>query len=85
MKKSLPVVHGKYDGLAARHIACVGSDFIITTNNNYKVDVFKRGVKEKVKTLEIEYMRSSLSHNNYLFIGTEEKTLYLVNSEDFEI
>ena len=43
LKKSLPVVHGKYDGLAARHIAVVGENHIITTNNNYKVDVFKRG------------------------------------------
>lgn len=43
LKKSLPVVIGKYEGLAARHINTVGEEFIITTNNQYRVDVYKRG------------------------------------------
>ena len=76
---------GKYDGLAARHIAVVGDHHTITTNNQYKVDVYRRGDAQKLKTLEIEYMRSSRHHNNYLFIGSEEKTLYLVDTENFDI
>jgi hypothetical protein len=30
-------------------------------------------------------MRCSLVLNKYLFIGTEEKTLYLIDTETFEI
>ena len=47
--------------------------------------MFKRGDARKAKTLDIEYMRYSLVVNDLLFIGTEEKMLYLVDALTFEI
>ena len=49
------------------------------------MDVFKRGDARKLKTLEIEYMRYSLVSDNLLFIGTEEKMLYMLDALTFEI
>ena len=63
----------------------VGEDHILVVNNEHKVDVFKRGASRKIKTLDIEYMRYSLVLNNLLFIGTEEKMLYLIDALTFEI
>ena len=63
----------------------VGEDHILVVNNEHKVDVFKRGASRKIKTLDIEYMRYSLVINNLLFIGTEEKMLYLIDALTFEI
>lgn len=63
----------------------VGEDHILVVNSEHKVDVFKRGDSRKVKTLDIEYMRYSLVLHNLLFIGTEEKMLYLVDALTFEI
>lgn len=60
-------------------------DFIVVVNSDHKVDVFKRGDARKLKTLDIDYMRYSLLVNNLLFIGTEEKMLYLVDALTFEI
>ena len=40
---------------------------------------------QKVKTLEIEYMRCSLHHNNHLFIGTEEEMIFMISLPDFTI
>ena len=54
-------------------------------NSEHKVDVFKRGDARKVKTLDIEYMRYSLVVGDLMFIGTEEKMLYLVDALTFEI
>jgi hypothetical protein len=47
--------------------------------------VFKRGDPKKVKTLDIEYMRFSLVIDNLLFIGTEEKMLFMLDALTFEI
>ena len=64
----------------------VGPDHVLTVNSEHKVDIFKRGESRKVKTLDIEYMRYSLVlDNSLLFIGTEEKMLYLVDAITFEI
>lgn len=64
----------------------VGDDHILVVNSEHKVDVFKRGSPRKLKTLDIEYMRYSLTvADNLLFIGTEEKMLYLVDALTFEI
>lgn len=63
----------------------VGEDHILVVNGEHRVDVFKRGDARKVKTLDIEYMRYSLVMHNLLFIGTEEKMLYLVDALTFEI
>ena len=63
----------------------VGEDHILVVNNEHKVDVFKRGATRKLKTLDIEYMRYSLVVNNMLFIGTEEKMLYLIDALTFDI
>ncbi len=63
----------------------VGEDHILVVNSEHKVDVFKRGDARKVKTLDIEYMRYSLVLHNLLFIGTEEKMLYLVDALTFDI
>ena len=40
---------------------------------------------QKVKTLEIEYMRCSLHHDNHLFIGTEEEMIFMISLPDFTI
>ena len=63
----------------------VGDDHILVVNSEHKVDVFKRGDPRKVKTLDIEYMRYSLVVGNLLFVGTEEKMLYLVDALTFEL
>ena len=57
----------------------------MVVNSEHKVDVFKRGDPRKLKTLDIDYMRYSLVMHNLLFIGTEEKMLYLVDALTFEI
>lgn len=44
-----------------------------------------RGEPKKIKTLDITYMRYSLVVADLLFIGTEEKLLYLVDIQHFEI
>ena len=62
----------------------VGDDHILVVNSEHRVDVFKRGDSRKVKTLDIEYMRYSLVLHNMLFIGTEEKMLYLIDALTFE-
>ena len=49
------------------------------------MDVFKRGNPRKVKTLDIDYMRYSLMTENLLFIGTEEKMLYMLDPLTFGI
>ena len=38
-----------------------------------------------MKTFDIEYMRYSLVVDNHLFIGTEEKLLYLIDTQSFEV
>ena len=63
----------------------VGEDHILVVNSEHKVDVFKRGDARKVKTLDIEYMRYSLVVGDLLYVGTEEKMLYLVDALTFEI
>jgi len=63
----------------------IDEDHILVTNLEHKVDVFKRGDPRKVKTLDIEYMRYSLVLDNLLFIGTEEKMLYMLDALTFEI
>lgn len=40
---------------------------------------------QKIKTLEIEYMRCSLHHDNHLFIGTEEELIFMISLPDFTI
>ena len=85
LKQSAPMVHCSYIGQAARHMNVVGEDHILVVNSEHRVDVFKRGDARKVKTLDIEYMRYSLVMHNLLFIGTEEKMLYLVDALTFEI
>ena len=79
------MVHCSYTGQAARHMNAVGEDHILVVNSEHKVDVFKRGDARKVKTLDVEYMRYSLVMHNLLFIGTEEKMLYLIDALTFEI
>lgn len=74
-----------FEGQAARHINTVGDEYVITVNHIHGVDVYKRGKQQKVKTLDIEYMRCSLVHGNFIFIGTEEKMLYLVDATNFTI
>jgi hypothetical protein len=44
-----------------------------------------RGEAQKIKTLEITYMRYSLVVDDLLFIGTEEKMIYMVDTISFEI
>jgi len=85
LKQSVPAVHCQFYGQAARHINCVGEDYILVVNSEHKVDVFKRGDPRKLKTLDIEYMRYSLVIGDILFIGTEEKTLYMLNALTFEL
>ena len=85
LKQSAPLIHVSYNGQAARHMNAVGEDHILVVNSEHKVDVFKRGAPNKVRTLDIEYMRYSLVVNNLLFIGTEEKMLYLIDALTFEI
>ena len=63
----------------------IDDDHILVTNMEHKVDVFKRGDPRKVKTLDIEYMRYSLVAGALLFIGTEEKMLYMLDALTFEI
>lgn len=63
----------------------MGDDFLIAVSSEHKVDVFRRGSGDKMGTLEIDYMRCSLVHENYVFIGTEEKMLFLVDATSFEI
>lgn len=57
----------------------------MVVNSEHKVDVFKRGDPRKIKTLDIEYMRYSLVLGDILFIGTEEKTLYMLDALTFEL
>ena len=54
-------------------------------NSGHKVDIFRRGDPKKLKTLDIEYMRYSLVVGNFLFIGTEEKLLYMIDTNSLEI
>ena len=72
-------------GNAARHINSVGADYFIAVNIDNQVDVFKRGEARKIKTLEISFMRYSLVVDDLLFIGTEEKTIYMLETRTFEI
>lgn len=44
-----------------------------------------RGEVKKIKTLEITYMRYSLVVEDLLFIGTEEKMIYMIDTRTFEI
>ena len=44
-----------------------------------------RGEAKKIKTLEITYMRYSLVVEDLLFIGTEEKMIYMIDTRTFEI
>lgn len=85
LKQSTPSVYCSYLGQAARHMNQIGEDHILVVNSEHKVDVFKRGDARKVKTLDIEYMRYSLVVEDLLYIGTEEKMLYLVDALTFEI
>jgi hypothetical protein len=85
LKNALPLVHCHYEGPAARHINTVGNNYIITVNSDNTVDVFRRGQEYKLKTLNIEVMRCSLTHNDVLLIGTEERMLYMIDTVDFEI
>ena len=72
-------------GQAARHINAVDEDHIIVVNSEHKVDVYKRGDPKKIKTLDIEYMRYSLVIGSLLFIGTEEKMLYMLDALTFDV
>lgn len=47
--------------------------------------MYKRGEARKIKTLEISFMRYSLVVNELLFIGTEEKMIYMIDTKTFEI
>ena len=85
LKQSAPSIHCQYFGQAARHINMIDQDHILVTNLEHKVDVYKRGDPRKVKTLDIEYMRYSLVCDSMLFIGTEEKMLYMLDALTFEI
>ena len=42
-----------------------------------------RGNMKKLKTLEVEYMRCSLHVKDVVFIGTEEKLCYMVETTNF--
>ena len=44
-----------------------------------------RGEAKKIKTLDINYMRYSLVVEDLLFIGTEEKMIYMIDTRTFEI
>jgi len=44
-----------------------------------------RGQAKKIKTLDITYMRYSLVVGDLLFIGTEEKIIYMIDTTTFEI
>ena len=63
----------------------VGEDHILVVNSDHKVDIFKRGDSRKLKTLDIDYMRYSITFDNLVLIGTEEKMLYLVDAVTFDI
>lgn len=71
--------------MACRHINFVGPNYLITTTVNNRVDVHKRGVEVVHKQLDIEYMRYSILHNRTLFIGSEEKQLYMLSWPSFTI
>ena len=43
LKQSMPAVHCKFDGQAARHLNTIGSEYIITANENHAVEIYKRG------------------------------------------
>lgn len=58
-------------------------DFLICVNSEHKVDVYKDS--QKIKTLDIEYMRCSLYKNGQLYIGTEEQTIFMVSVPNFEV
>lgn len=68
-----------FNGQAARHINVVGDDYLLSVNAEYAVEIYQRGVEEKLKTLDISYMRASKQIGDLLFIGTEEKMLYLID------
>lgn len=85
LKQSAPNVHCAYMGQAARHINMVDGEHLLVVNSEHKVDVFKRGDASKLKTLDIEYMRYSMVVGSLLFIGTEEKMLYMLDALTFEI
>lgn len=85
LRDSTPSVFCQYFGQAGRHINLVGDEYIIAVNQEHKVDVFRKGDPKKIKTLDIEYMRHSYQDGDLLFIGTEEKILYLVDAQSFNI
>lgn len=58
---------------------------MITVNNEHKVDVFRRNNPIKIKTLDIDYMRCSLVTESHIYIGTEEKMLFIVDVVNFNI
>ena len=72
-------------GQAARHINIVDEDHLLVVNSEHKVDVYKRGDPRKIKTLDIDYMRYSLVVGSLLFIGTEEKMLFMLDALTFDI
>ena len=72
-------------GHAARHISSIGDDYFIAVNSEHQVDVYKRGEARKIKTLDINFMRYSLVLGGLLFIGTEEKMIYMLETRTFEI
>jgi len=82
LNMATPVVHCQYYGHAARHLNAF-DDVICVVNSEHKVDIVRN--KRRVKTLDIEYMRYSLKLGNRLFIGTEEKRLFLVDATTFDI
>ena len=47
--------------------------------------MYLRGQAKKIKTLDITYMRYSLVVEDLLFIGTEEKMIYMIDTTTFEI
>ena len=57
----------------------------MVVNSEHKVDVYKRGDPRKLKTLDIDYMRYSLVIGSLLFIGTEEKMLFMLDALTFDI
>ena len=67
------------------HINEVGNDFYLVVNDNYSVDVYSRSSSKKVKTLDVEYMRYSIVMDGLLFIGTEEKILYMLDLQTFDV
>lgn len=83
LKSSLPTVHATFEGQAARHINSVGDEYILCVNAEHRVDVYMRGNMKKLKTLEVEYMRCSLHVKDVVFIGTEEKLCYMVETTNF--